>query len=187
MVPKETGALGIGRRSDLSLNRRARGEIGYAIGLAKPPRPTVIRQTVLGQGRHAPAAAADRLRWSRLPARCGPAPAHRRGRRRPAPFRSVARPAAPRCRCRAAGAMTSSTRSTSTGDSPADGSSSINRRGRRTRPCATASICCWPPRQRAAALVALLGDFRKERQAPPRPAPRVRRAAGRKPRAADCR
>src|SRR3984885_5742610 len=105
MVPKETGALGIGRRSDLSLNRRARGEIGYAIGLAKPPRPTVIRQTVLGQGRHVLAAAADPLRWSRLPARCGPARAPRRGRRRLTPFRAVARPAARRFRRRAGGGI----------------------------------------------------------------------------------
>ena len=40
--------------------------------------------------------------------------------------------------CRA----TARTRSTSTGESPADGSSSISRSGRRTSPCATASICC---------------------------------------------
>src|SRR5215208_6189299 len=40
---------------------------------------------------------------------------------------------------------TTKTRSTSTGERPADGSSSINNLGRRTRPCATASICCCPP------------------------------------------
>ena len=31
------------------------------------------------------------------------------------------------------------------GREPAEGSSSIRRRGRRTSPCATTSICCWPP------------------------------------------
>ena len=62
-----------------------------------------------------------------------------------APFRSAVRPAAPRCPGSRSLAMTSSTRSTSTGERPADGSSSIKRRGRRTRPCATASICCCPP------------------------------------------
>ena len=48
-----------------------------------------------------PADAAGPFQWSPRPARRGPASRHRRGRIRPGPSRSTARPAARRCHCHA--------------------------------------------------------------------------------------
>ena len=101
--------------------------------------------TLMAESKRVRAASASWVRRSTLPTRYYLAPGHRHGRPQPRAFSSSCSTRSTAVPCLRNCAMTLSTRSTSTGDRPADGSSSIKSRGRRTRPCATVSICCCPP------------------------------------------
>ena len=79
-------------------------------------------------------------------------PAHRRGRRSPARRGRSARPARWRRRWHGSRRVVPNTASTSFGDRPADGSSSMSTRGRTINARAIASICRCPPDRLPAAM-----------------------------------
>ena len=116
------------------------------------------------RSRHARGDWADRPRSCALRAQSSRAPARRRGRRASSAFSiscstsSTAVPASRNC------AAAASTRSTSTGERPADGSSSIKRRGSAHQALRHRQHLLLAARQGHGAVVALLGDLRKERQ-----------------------